>query len=112
MGLGVGAGASPVTIDVDSTVCEVQRKAKQGAAYAYTRQLSDHPMLAIRADTGENLHAGLRTGPANTQRGAKRFVEEPVACVRCAGATGPVDRQRRLRVLRPGVDPLPHPIFL
>jgi hypothetical protein len=88
--LGAGPGASPVTIDVDSTVCEVHGKAKQGAAYGYTRQLGYHPLLATRADTGEILHARLRKGSANTQRGAKRFVEELVARARWAGATGPM----------------------
>jgi hypothetical protein len=75
---------------VDSTVCEVHGKAKQGAAYGYTRQLGYHPLLATRADTGEILHARLRKGSANTHRGAKRFVEELVARVRRAGAAGPL----------------------
>ena len=88
--LGVGPGDAAVTIDLDSTVCEVHGKAKQGAAYGYTRQLGYHPLLATRADTGEILHARLRKGSANTQRGAKRFVEELVARVRRAGATGPL----------------------
>jgi len=34
------------------------------------------------------LHARMRKGSANTQRGAKRFVEELVARVRRAGASG------------------------
>jgi hypothetical protein len=88
--LGAGPGAKPVTIDLDSTICEVHGKAKQGAAYGYTRQLGYHPLLATRADTGEILHARLRKGSANTQRGAKRFVEELIARVRRAGATGPL----------------------
>jgi hypothetical protein len=41
--LGAGPGGSPVTIDLDSTICEVHGKAKQGAAYGYTRQLGYHP---------------------------------------------------------------------
>ena len=77
-----------MTIDLDSTICEVHGKAKQGAAYGYTRMLGYHPLLATRADTGEVLHARLRKG--STQRGAKRFVEELIARVRRAGATGPL----------------------
>ncbi|MCC5951857.1 MAG: IS1380 family transposase [Acidimicrobiia bacterium] len=85
---GGGPGDDPVTIDVDSMICEVHGKAKGGAAYGYTRTLGYHPLLATRADTGEVLHARLRTGSANTQRGVKRFAEEIIARVRRAGATG------------------------
>ena len=42
------------------------------------------------ADTGEVLHARLRKGPANTQRGARRFIEELVARVRRADASGEI----------------------
>jgi hypothetical protein len=86
--LGAGPGSKAVTIDLDSTICEVHGKAKQGAAYGYTKVLGYHPLLATRADTGEVLHARLRKGSANTQRGAKRFVEELIARVRRAGASG------------------------
>ena len=84
--LGVGPDANPVTIDLDSTICEVHGKQKQGAAYGYTRVLGYHPILATRADTGEVLHARLRKG--SSQRGHKRFIEELAARVRRAGATG------------------------
>jgi hypothetical protein len=77
-------------IDVDSTICEVVGKLKAGAAYGYTKVLGYHPILASRADTGEILHARLRKGSANTQRGAKRFVEELIARVRRAGAVGEI----------------------
>jgi hypothetical protein len=77
-----------VTIDLDSTICQVHGKAKHGAAYGYTKVLGYHPLLATRADTGEVLHARLRKGSANTQRGAKRFVEELIARVRRVGASG------------------------
>ena len=85
---GVGPGDGPMTIDLDSTICEVHGKQKHGAAYGYTRVLGYHPILATRADTGEVLHARLRTGSAHTQRGTNQFVEELVARVRHAGATG------------------------
>jgi hypothetical protein len=85
---GAGPGDGPMTIDLDSTICEVHGHAKQGAAYGYTRQLGYHPLLATRADTGELLHARLRTGRAHTARGAPRFIDELAARVRRAGATG------------------------
>jgi Transposase DDE domain group 1 len=84
--LGAGPGTNAMTIDLDSTVCEVHGKAKHGAAYGYTKVLGYHPLLATRADTGEVLHARLRKG--SSQRGAKRFAEELIARVRRAGATG------------------------
>ncbi len=83
---GAGPGTTAMTIDMDSTICEVHGKHKQGAAYGYTRRLGYHPLLATRADTGEVLHARLRKG--SSQRGTKRFVEELIARVRRAGVTG------------------------
>ena len=92
VGAGVGAGRRPrrraLVIDIDSTICEVDGKHKQGAGFGYTHVLGSHPMLATRADSGEVLHAGMRKGQANTQRGARRFIDELVARVRRAGATG------------------------
>jgi hypothetical protein len=85
---GAGPGDGPMTMDLDSTVCEVHGHAKQGAAYGYTHTLGYHPLLASRADTGEVLHARQRTGRANTARGAARFVDELAARVRRAGASG------------------------
>jgi len=88
--LGAGPGTAPMTIDVDSTICPVHGHQKHGAAYSYTRQLGYHPILATRADTGEVLHARMRKGSANTQRGVRRFIEELIARVRRAGAEGPL----------------------
>jgi hypothetical protein len=81
-------GAAPkgrLVIDIDSTVCDVDGKQKQGAGYGHTGHLAYHPILATRADTGEVLHARLRKGQANTQRGARRFIDEIIARVRRAG---------------------------
>jgi hypothetical protein len=39
---------------------------------------------------GEILHARLRKGSANTARGARRFIDELIARVRRAGATGEI----------------------
>jgi DDE family transposase len=83
-----GPGNGPMTIDVDSTVCEVHGHHKGGATYGYTRQLGYHPLLATRADTGEVLHVRQRSGRAASARGAERFVNETAGRVRRAGATG------------------------
>jgi Transposase DDE domain group 1 len=88
--MGAGPGRGRLVIDVDSTICEVEGKAKQGAAFGYTRVLGYHPILASRADTGEILHARLRKGSANTARGARRFIDELIARVRRAGAAGEI----------------------
>ena len=85
---GAGPGLTRMTIDVDSTICEVHGHHKGGAAYGYTGQLGYHPLLATRADTGEVLHVRMRTGSANTARGASRFVDELAGRLRRAGAAG------------------------
>ena len=85
---GAGPGVAPLVIDIDSTICEVDGNAKHGAGFGYTHVLGYHPLLATRADTGEVLHARMRKGSANTQRGALRFIDELVARVRRAGASG------------------------
>lgn len=80
----LGAGPEDdVVIDIDSTICEVHGKKKQGAAYGYTKRLGYHPLLATRADTGEILHVRMRNG--SSQRGTKRFVSELVARVQRCG---------------------------
>ena len=86
--LGAGPGANPMTIDIDSTICEVYGNQKQGAGYGYTHVLGYHPLLATRADTGETLHVRFRKGSANSGRGAEHFVREVVGRVRRAGASG------------------------
>ena len=86
--LGAGPGQDRMVVDLDSTICEVCGKAKQGAGYGYTKRLGYHPLLATLAATGEVLHVRMRKGAANTQRGTKRFIEELVARLRKAGATG------------------------
>ena len=86
---GAGSGDERLVVDVDSFVGEVFGPKKQGAAFGYTRQRGYHPILAVRADSGEVLHIRLRTGSANTQRGMQRFCDELIARVDRAGATGP-----------------------
>ncbi len=87
---GAGPGDLPLVIDVDSFIGEVHGDQKQGAGYGYTKQLGYHPILAVRADTGEVLHIRNRKGKANTQRGIARFVDELLARVRRAGHTGSI----------------------
>src|SRR5215211_4946425 len=79
-----------LVIDIDSFLGEVYGHAKQGAGYGYTGRLGYHPLLAARSGTNEVLHVRLRKGQANTQRGALRFVNELLARVRRAGASGEI----------------------
>ena len=78
---GAGPGDSPLTIDLDSTICETYGLAKEGARHhGYTGARGYHPLLAIAAGTGE--------GRANTARGAAHFLRETVGRVRYGGARG------------------------
>jgi len=87
-----GAGpadlAAPLTIDIDSTIVAVHGRAKQGAAFGYTRVRGYHPQLATCAQTGQVLMCRLRGGAAGAARGAASFLTETVSRVRGAGATG------------------------
>ena len=88
---GAGQGNEPLTIDLDSTVCETYGLAKEGAQrHNYAGQRRYHPLLAVAAGTGDVLMARLRKGRANTARGDARFLRETTSRVRCAGATGPL----------------------
>jgi hypothetical protein len=86
---GAGPGDGRLVVDLDSFVGEVHGYGKQGACFGYTRQRGYHPIVATRAESGEVLHVRLRKGSANTSRGALRFVEELIARVERAGASGP-----------------------
>ena len=86
---GAGPGAGPLTIDLDSTICETYGLAKEGARHhGYTGKRGYHPLLAIAAGTGDVLMSRLREGRANTARGAAHFLRETVGRVRYAGANG------------------------
>ena len=86
---GVGPGDVPLTIDLDSTICETYGLAKAGARHhSYTGQRGYHPLLAIAAGTGDVLMSRLREGRANTARGAAHFLRETVGRVRYGGARG------------------------
>jgi Transposase DDE domain group 1 len=86
---GAGPGDGRLVVDVDSFVGETFGPKKQGAAFGYTRVRGYHPLVATRSDTGEVLHIRLRKGSANTSRGFARFLDELIARIERAGATGP-----------------------
>ena len=48
--LGMGPGGRRLVVDIDSTICAVAGKHKQGAAYGYTKKLGYHPMVATRSN--------------------------------------------------------------
>ncbi len=86
---GAGPASAPLTIDLDSTICETYGLKKQGARHhGYTHVRGYHPLLAIAAGTGDVLMARLREGRANTARGAGHFLRETIGRVRTAGASG------------------------
>ena len=90
-GAGAGPGDEPLTIDLDSTVCETYGLGKEGAQrHNYAGQRGYHPLLAVAAGTGDVLMARLRRGRANTARGAANFLRETISRVRYARATGPL----------------------
>ena len=86
---GAGPGDGPLTIDLDSTICETCGLAKEGARHhGYTGKRGYHPLLAVAAGTGDVLMSRLREGRANTVRGAAHFLRETVGRVRYGGARG------------------------
>jgi hypothetical protein len=87
---GAGPGSERLVIDLDSFIGEVHGYQKQGAGFGYTGERGYHPLLATRSGTGQVLHVRLRKGPAGSGRGALRFVQELVARVRRAGASGEI----------------------
>src|SRR5947208_1956818 len=87
---GAGPGDAPVTVDVDSTICETYGLAKQGGVFSYTHVRGYHPLVAVIAGTGDVVHSRLRGGNANSGRGAASFLAETFNRVRAAGETGPL----------------------
>jgi Transposase DDE domain group 1 len=87
---GAGPGSERLVIDLDSFIGEVHGYQKQGAGFGYTGERGYHPLIATRSGTGEALHVRLRKGQAGSSRGALRFVQELIARVRRAGASGDI----------------------
>jgi len=84
---GAGVGDEPLTIDLDSTICETYGLNKVGGSrFTYTHVRGYHPLLAIAAKCGDVLHCRLRGGPSHAGRGAASFVTESVNRARAAGA--------------------------
>ena len=80
---GAGPGDAPLTIDLDSTLCETYGLAKEGARQpGYTGARGYHPLLVVAAGSGDVLMARLREGRAHSGRGAAHFLRETVARVR------------------------------
>jgi hypothetical protein len=86
---GAGPGREPLTIDLDSTICETYGLAKEGGSrFTHTGVRGYHPLLAVAAGTGEVLMARLRGGNAASGRSAGHFLAETIGRVRYAGARG------------------------
>ena len=86
---GAGPQEGPLTIDLDSTICETYGLKKTGGRrFTYTHVRGYHPLLAVLPQTGEVVHARLRGGPAHTAQGVGRFIAQTHARVRGAGHTG------------------------
>ena len=90
---GARPGDAPLTIDLDSTICETYGLDKEGARhYGYTGKRGYHPLLApawsIGAGSSDVLMSQLREGRANTTPGAANFLRETVSRVHHAGASG------------------------
>ena len=80
---GAGPGDAPLTIDLDSTLCETYGLAKEGARQpGYSGARGYHPLLVVAAGSGDVLMARLREGRAHSGRGAAHFLRETVARVR------------------------------
>ena len=88
-GRGQASGDDPLTIDLDSMLCETYGLGKEGARHhGYAGARGYHPLLAVAAGTGDMLPSRLREGGANTARGAAHFLRETLARVHHAGARG------------------------
>lgn len=86
---GAGPGTAPLSIDVDSTICQTYGLAKQGGRFGYRGVRGYHPLIAAVAGTGDVLHARLRGGNAASGRGAASFLRETFTRARAGGASGP-----------------------
>jgi hypothetical protein len=87
---GAGPGSGPLTLDVDSTICETYGFSKQGARFGHTGVRGYHPLLATLAGTDDVVGVRLRGGNSHTGRGATDFLRQVFNRVRRAGASGPM----------------------
>jgi len=101
---GAGPGCAPLTIDLDSTICETYGLAKEGGRdFAYSGVRGYHPLLAVAAGTGDVLAAPfLPAGRTRRHRpGGRPFPRRDNRAGPRRGRHGPTHRARRLRVLCP-----------
>ena len=104
------AGVSPVTagveqvaiVDVDDTVVEVHGYAKQGAGFGYNQVRGLNALIATVSTPQAApviVAQRLRTGSANSARGAQRLVRDALRTVRGLGppgqSAGPAGRSGR-----------------
>jgi len=87
-GAGPGDLTASLTFDLGSSIVPVYGRAKQGAAFGYTKVRGYHPQFATCAQSGMVLFSRLRGGAAGSARGAKSFLTETVSRPRNAGASG------------------------
>ena len=82
---GAGPGDSPLTIDLDSTICETYGLAKEGARHHGYTGARGYRCWPLPPAPSEVLMSRLREGRANTARGA---AHQTVGRVRYGGARG------------------------
>ena len=85
---GAEPGDGPLTIDVDSTICEAHGYYKQGACYGYTHGLGYHPLPAFGPTPARCCMPGYARARPTPPRGIVRFLDELVARVCRPGASG------------------------
>jgi len=64
---GAGPGTDPLTIDVDSTICETYGLQKQGGSrFTYAKVRGYHPLLAVAACRAQRMRFSItvRLSPA------------------------------------------------
>jgi len=88
---GAGPGDGPITVDMDSSICETYGLQKQGGKkFTYNHVRGYHPLFAVIAGTGDVVHCRQRGGNAYSGRGAGGFLTETFNRLRAAGASGAI----------------------
>ena len=86
---GAGPGDLPLTIDLDSTICETYGLAKEGAPSSWLHWPAGlSPAAGHRRRNRRRADGRLREGRSNTARGRRPLPAETVGRVRHAGAKG------------------------
>ena len=87
----IASGAAVTYLDVDDTMRATFGYAKQGAGYGYTRVKGLNALLATisaAASAPVIVATRLRTGSANSARGAARLVADAIKTSRACGVAG------------------------